>query len=192
MNTGDLWPDPDGAWLRVRRMQTKLHQWAVDDPDRRFDDLYNLVHHPDFLTVAWERVRGNKGARTAALDRVIPAFIADDADIVALLKNTREQLKGADFTPLPVRERMIPSRRGGQARRLGIPAAMDRLVQAALVLVLEPIFEASFKPVSSAFAPERRAHDAIAQAPLRYQGLPLGAGCGHRSVLRQHRSLRSP
>ncbi|MFB7999268.1 hypothetical protein ACFC4G_41490 [Streptomyces sp. NPDC056002] len=79
MNTGDLWPDPDGAWLRVRRMQTKLHQWAVDDPDRRFDDLYNLVHHPDFLTVAWERVRGNKGARTAGVDRVIPAFIASES-----------------------------------------------------------------------------------------------------------------
>ena len=48
-------------------MQTKLHHWAVDDPDRRFDDLYNLIYHPDFLTVAWERVRGNKGARTAGL-----------------------------------------------------------------------------------------------------------------------------
>ena len=81
MNTGELWSDPDWAWLRVRRMQTKLHHWAVDDPDRQFDDLYNLICHPDFLTVAWERVRGNKGARTAGVDRVIPAFIADDADI---------------------------------------------------------------------------------------------------------------
>ncbi|MGI5135598.1 reverse transcriptase domain-containing protein [Streptomyces sp. CA-106110] len=164
VNTGELWPDPDGAWLRVRRMQTKLHQWAVDDPDRRFDDLYNLVHHPDFLTVAWERVRGNKGARTAGVDRVIPAFIADDADIVAFLKNTREQLKARTFTPLPVRERMIPKPGGGgKLRTLGIPTAMDRLVQAALVLVLEPIFEASFKPVSYGFRPERRAHDAIAE-----------------------------
>ncbi|QDO46006.1 hypothetical protein FNV62_07235 [Streptomyces sp. RLB3-17] len=145
-------------------MQTKLHQWAVDDPDRRFDDLYNLVHHPDFLTVAWERVRGNKGARTAGVDRVIPAFIADDADIVAFLKNTREQLRARTFTPLPVRERMIPKPgSGGKLRRLGIPTAMDRLVQAALVLVLEPIFEASFKPVSYGFRPERRAHDAIAE-----------------------------
>ncbi|WP_432180682.1 hypothetical protein [Streptomyces sp. NBC_00063] len=46
-----------------------------------------LVHHPDFLTVAWERVRGNKGAGTAGVDRVIPAFIADDADIVAFLRH---------------------------------------------------------------------------------------------------------
>ncbi|MGW7671560.1 hypothetical protein ACWGJX_31215 [Streptomyces sp. NPDC054775] len=101
-------------------MQAKLHQWAVDDPDRRFHDLYNLVHHPEFLTVAWERVRGNKGARTAGLDRVIPAFIAGDADIVAFLMNTREQLKARTFTPLPVRERMIPKPgSGGKLRRLG-------------------------------------------------------------------------
>jgi RNA-directed DNA polymerase len=164
VNTGELWPDPDEAWLRVRRMQTKLHQWAVDDPDRRFDDLYNLVHHPDFLAVAWERVRGNKGARTAGVDRVIPAFIADDADIVAFLGNTREQLKARMFTPLPARERMIPKPgSGGKLRRLGIPTAMDRLVQASLVLVLEPIFEADFKPVSYGFRPERRTHDAIAE-----------------------------
>ena len=164
VNTGELWPGPDAAWLRVRRMQTKLHQWAVDDPDRRFDDLYNLVHHPDFLAVAWERVRGNKGARTAGVDRVIPAFIADDADIVAFLGNTREQLKARMFTPLPARERMIPKPgSGGKLRRLGIPTAMDRLVQASLVLVLEPIFEADFKPVSYGFRPERRTHDAIAE-----------------------------
>ncbi|WP_204007627.1 reverse transcriptase domain-containing protein [Virgisporangium aurantiacum] len=145
-------------------MQTKLHQWAVDDPDRRFDDLYNLVHHPDFLMVAWERVRGNKGARTAGVDRVIPAVIADAADIVALLTNAREQLKSRTFVPLPARERMIPKPgSAGKFRRLGIPTAMDRLVQASLVLVLEPIFEADFKPVSYGFRPERRAHDAIAE-----------------------------
>ena len=145
-------------------MQTKLHHWAVDDPDRRFDDLYNLIYHPDFLTVAWERVRGNKGARTAGVDWVIPVFISDDADIVAFLENAREQLHARTFTPLPVRERMIPKPGGGgELRRLGIPTAMDRLVQAFLVLVLEPIFEADFKPVSYGFRPGRRAQDAIAE-----------------------------
>ena len=64
VNTGEPWPDPYGAEQRVRRMQTKLHHWAADDPGRRFDDLFNLVYHPDFLTVAWERVRSNKGGRT--------------------------------------------------------------------------------------------------------------------------------
>ena len=65
-------------------------------------------------------------------------------------------------SPLPVRERMIP-KTGGKLRRLGIPTARDRVVQAALKLVLEPIFEADFKPCSYGFRPGRRAQDAIAE-----------------------------
>jgi RNA-directed DNA polymerase len=164
VNTGEpLWPDPWSAERRVLRMQAKLHLWATEDPGRMFNDLYNLVHHPDFLTVAWERVRGNQGARTAGVDRVIPAFIADDADVVAFLSETRQQLKSRTFGPLPVRERMIPKPGTGKLRRLGIPTAMDRLVQASLKLVLEPIFEADFQPVSYGFRPKRRAQDAIAE-----------------------------
>ena len=56
------------AERRVLEIQTKLHRWAIEDPDRRFDDLYNLVCDPGFLLVAWDRVRGNKGARTAGVD----------------------------------------------------------------------------------------------------------------------------
>ena len=109
------------AWLRVRRMQTKLHQWAADDPGRRFDDLYNLICHPDFLALAWDRVVGNKGARTPGVDRVIPAFISDPADVAAFLNDTREQLKTRTFTPLPARERLIPKAgQSGKFRRLGI------------------------------------------------------------------------
>jgi RNA-directed DNA polymerase len=145
-------------------MQARLHLWAAEDPGRVFKDLYNLVYHPDFLTVAWERVKGNKGARTAGVDRVIPASISGDADIVAFLASVREQLKSRTFTPLPVRERMIPKAgQRGRFRRLGIPTAMDRVVQASLKLVLEPIFEADFKPVSYGFRPGRRAQDAIAE-----------------------------
>src|ERR1051326_6360456 len=55
VNTGEPWPAADMAWLRVLRMQTKLHQWAADDPGRRFDDLFNLMCHPDFLALAWDR-----------------------------------------------------------------------------------------------------------------------------------------
>jgi hypothetical protein len=59
MNIGEQsWPDPAGVAWRVRQMQCKLHHWAVADSGRRFDDVFNLVHHPDFLTVAWDRVRG--------------------------------------------------------------------------------------------------------------------------------------
>jgi RNA-directed DNA polymerase len=164
VNTGESWPDADMAWLRVRRMQTKLHQWAADDPGRRFDDLFNLVCHPDFLAVAWDRVVGNKGARTPGVDRVIPAFISEPAEAAAFLSETREHLRSRSLIPLPARERLIPKPgQPGKLRRLGIPSARDRLVQAALVLVLEPIFEADFKPVSYGFRPKRRAQDAIAE-----------------------------
>jgi RNA-directed DNA polymerase len=141
-------------------MQTKLHQWATDDPKRRFDDLYNLVYDPAFLVVAWERVRGNRGARSAGVDGVAPRSIVFGA--ADLLAGLRGDLKARTFIPLPVRERMIP-KTGGKFRRLGIPTARDRVVQAALKLVLEPIFEADFRPCSHGFRPGRRAHDAIAE-----------------------------
>jgi RNA-directed DNA polymerase len=126
VNTGEplAWPDLFSAQQRVRRMQAKLHQWAAREPGRRFDDLFNLVCHPDFLVVAWERVRGNKGARTAGVDRVVPRFISDPADVAAFLGDAREQLRARTFTPLPVRERMIPKAgQPGKFRRLGIPTA---------------------------------------------------------------------
>jgi RNA-directed DNA polymerase len=68
VNTDELERQLYWAERRVREIQTKLHRWAIDDPDRRFDDLYNLVCDPGFLLVAWDRVRGNKGARTAGVD----------------------------------------------------------------------------------------------------------------------------
>jgi RNA-directed DNA polymerase len=74
----------------------------------------------------------------------------------------REQVKSGEFAPLPVRERMIP-KRSGKLRGLGIPTAADRVVQASLKLVLEPIFEADFLPCSYGFRPKRRAQDAIAE-----------------------------
>jgi RNA-directed DNA polymerase len=63
--------------VRVREMQTKLHRWAVADAGRRFDDLYNLVCDPAFLLIAWERVAGNSGARTAGVDRYTVRDVID-------------------------------------------------------------------------------------------------------------------
>ena len=161
MNTDVLWPERDWAESQVLRIQTKLHQWAIDDPDRRFDDLFNLVCDPAVLVVAWARVRGNRGKRSAGVDGLRPdaVFSAEEG----FLPRLREDLKARQFAPLPVRERMIPKPGSSKRRRLGIPTARDRTVQAALKLVLEPIFEADFKPCSYCFRPRRRAHDAIAE-----------------------------
>lgn len=160
MNTGASWPGLDEAELRVRAMQRKLHRWARADPGRRFDDLRNLVYDPAFLVVAWSRVRGNKGARTAGVDGIAPRDVSSAA--VELLGGLREDLKANRFVPRPVREKAIP-KASGKVRRLGIPTTADRIVQTALKLVLEPVFEADFQPCSYGFRPRRRAQDAIAE-----------------------------
>jgi len=146
VNTGALDQVLMGSWSRVAGMQAKLRRWAAADPGRRFDDLFNFVHDPATLIVAFARVAGNRGANTPGLE------------------DLRAALKDGSFRPLPVRERKIPKPGGsGKLRKLGIPVIADRVVQAALKLVLEPIFEADFLPCSYGFRPMRRAHDAIAE-----------------------------
>jgi RNA-directed DNA polymerase len=162
VNTGAPWPDLSEAGARVLHIQTKLHRWATDDPHRRFEDLYNLVCDPAFLVVAWNRVRGNRGARTAGVDGNTASYIQTVRGEETFLAELRDDLKARTFRPLPVRERHIP-KRGGKLRYLGIPTVRDRVVQAALKLVLEPIFEADFEPCSYGFRPGRRAHDAVAE-----------------------------
>jgi RNA-directed DNA polymerase len=163
-------PEPtacEGSWSRVSGMQAKLHRWAAADPGRRFDDLFNLVHDPATLMVAFSRVAGNTGARTAGVDGRTVTDIEQHIGIQVFLDDLRAQLKTGAFQALPVRERKIPKPGGsGKVRSLGIPTVADRVVQAALKLVLEPIFEADFVPVSYGFRPKRRAHDAIAEIHL--------------------------
>ena len=151
------WAEP-----RVLEIQARLHRRAVADPGRRFDDLFNLVADPAFLLVAWARVRGNKGARTAGVDGHTALSITAAVGVEGFLDRLRAALKDRSFRPLPVRERMIP-KAGGKKRRLGIATIADRVVQASLKLVLEPIFEADFLPCSYGFRPKRRAHDAVAE-----------------------------
>jgi len=151
------WAEP-----RVLEIQAKLHRWAAADPGRRFDDLFNLVADPAFLLVAWARVRGNRGARTAGVDGHTALSITAAMGVEGFLDRLRASLKDRSFRPLPVRERMIP-KPGGKKRRLGIATIADRVVQASLKLVLEPIFEADFLPCSYGFRPKRRAHDAVAE-----------------------------
>jgi RNA-directed DNA polymerase len=141
-------------------MQAKLHQWAGENEARRFDDLYNLVCDPTFLREGWLRVKGNKGGRTAGVDGITVEHVQRMIGEEQFLADLREDLKKQRFRPLPVRQRMIP-KANGKLRQLGIPTLRDRVVQATLKLVLEPIFEADFQPCSYGFRPNRRAQDAI-------------------------------
>ena len=163
VNTGAVqWPDADSAFWAVRRMQTKLHRWASEDTARRFGDLFNLVYDPAFLVHAWERVSSNAGARTPGVDRATVAQIVSRVGVEVFLGQIRDSLKSGGFEPVEVRRVSIP-KASGKTRKLGIPTVADRVVQASLKAVLEPIFEADFKPCSYGFRPNRRAQDAIAE-----------------------------
>ncbi|NEC92696.1 group II intron reverse transcriptase/maturase, partial [Streptomyces sp. SID12501] len=98
-------PAPLGSSGRVLEMQTKPHRWTVADPGRRFDGLFNFVHDPATLMMAFDRVAGNKGARTAGVDGLTAA---DAASTPGFLTALRAALKTGSFRPLPVRERKIP------------------------------------------------------------------------------------
>jgi RNA-directed DNA polymerase len=153
------------VYRAVREMQAKLHRWAGQDPSRRFGDLFNLVYDPDFLAEAWLGVKGNAGSWTPGIDGATVADIENRIGVGAFLDGIRDSLKSGGFRPDPVRQVMIP-KSSGKLRKLGIATVADRVVQAALKLVLEPIFEADFQPCSYGFRPGRRAHDAIAEIQL--------------------------
>ena len=103
------------------------------------------------------------------MDGLTAVAIGESIGVPGFLDDLRAQLKAGTFRPLPVRERKIPKPGGsGKLRKLGIPTIADRVVQAALKLVLEPIFEADFEPCSYGFRPRRRAQDAIAE--IHYYG----------------------
>ena len=153
MNTDELESALFRAELRVLKIQTKLHRWASDDPHRRFDDLFNLVTDPGFLLVAWDRVRHNKGARTAGVDGETARYIEAVRGVDGFLAELRDDLKARAFRPLPVRRRAIP-KASGKVRYLGIATVRDRVVQASLKLVLEPNFRGGLPPVQLRVPPE--------------------------------------
>jgi RNA-directed DNA polymerase len=124
--------------------------------------------------VAWARVRSNRGARSAGVDGYTASAI-EARGAGEFLARLRSQLKDRSFQPVPVRERMIP-KAGGKKRRLGIATITDRVVQASVKPVLEPIFEADFLPCSYGFRPNRRAHDAVAECATSLHGRAVMSG----------------
>ena len=121
MNAGaPLMLSPQAAAGRVLGIQRKLHKWASDDQDRGFSDLHNLVCDPATLLVAWRRVRGNRGSRSAGIDAQTAYEIETRQGVERVLGELREELRAGTFRPLAVKERAIP-KRSGKLRYLGIP-----------------------------------------------------------------------
>ena len=172
-------------------MQTKLHQWAAGDPGRRFDDLFNLVCDPAFLVVAWRTGAGQQGRAHRGRGPGRPAFIADRRR-GGVPGRAAGGSEGPAVRPAAGAGADDPQARAGKFRRLGIPTARDRVVQAALKLVLEPIFEADFKPCQLRLPPEaaRPGRDRRDPPPrLTQSELRVGVRGGHQGVLRRDRPL---
>ena len=143
---------------KTEELRDKLYLAAKQSPQRRFHALSDKVYRRDFLERAWKVVKANKGA--PGVDGVTIQDI-EDHGVDALLDALAAELKDGTYRPLPVRRVTIPKRNGGGQRHLGVPAVRDRVVQAAVKLVIEPIFEADFLDCSFGFRPKRSAHDAL-------------------------------
>lgn len=147
----------------VLDMQRKLHRWSTEKADKVFEDMFNIVCDRRTLDEAWRRLARNRGSQTPGSDGVTRRKIEErPGGAATFLEEVREELRSGIYRPQSVRQRLIPKPgRPGKMRPLGIPTLRDRLVQMALKLVLEPIFEADFYPTSYGFRPGRSTHDAL-------------------------------
>jgi len=144
--------------VKIRTLQRKLYAKAKQEPGYRFYALYDKVYRGDVLHHAYRLVRSNKGA--PGIDGVSFETIEAAEGIETFLEGLAEEVKNRTYRPMPVRRVMIPKPDGSQ-RPLGIPTIRDRVVQMAVKLMIEPIFEADFCDCSYGFRPKRSAHDAM-------------------------------
>lgn len=143
--------------ISVQKLQTALHAKAKEEPGFRFYLLYDKIYRRDVLEHAYRSCKANKGA--AGVDGV--GFEDIEASGVGQwLEELAERLRMKDYRPDAVKRVWIP-KPNGKLRPLGIPTITDRVVQTAVMLVLEPIFEADLQPEQYAYRAERGAHDAV-------------------------------
>jgi len=149
----DLLPD------KLHQLRWKLNQKAKKEPKFRFYALYDRVCRMDVLEAAWKHV-GKKG-KAPGIDGVrAEDILAEENGVKKFLAALHEELKSKSYRPSPVKRVYIPKADGSE-RPLGIPTLKDRVAQMAVVLILEPIFEADFLDCSHGFRPGRKAHDAL-------------------------------
>ena len=147
----------------ISEMQRKLATWTTDS-DRRVDRLLRLVSHPQWLWKAAEITLSSKGAKTPGVDGITKIHLQEG--LSDYLLEIRVDLLSGNYHPLPARRLYIPKANGKQ-RPLGIPSLRDRIVQRAMLMAMEPIWENDFHSLSYGFRPERSVHHAIRTVKLQ-------------------------
>ena len=142
---------------KVRQLQRKLYLAAKANSKRRFHALYDKVYRKDILHEAWKRVKAKGGV--GGIDKVTISDI-EKYGVDKFILEIQQELIIGKYNPKPVKRTYIPKGKGEQ-RPLGIPIIRDRVIQMAVKMVIEPIFEADFKECSYGFRPKRNAHQAL-------------------------------
>ena len=142
---------------KVRQLQRKLYLAAKLNSKRRFHALYDKVHRKDVLLEAWKRVKANGG--TGGIDHIGIEDVKRYG-IDRFLQEIQQELISGKYHPKPVLRTYIPKGNGEQ-RPLGIPTIKDRIVQMAVKIIIEPLFEADFLESSYGFRPKRNTHQAL-------------------------------
>jgi RNA-directed DNA polymerase len=147
------------APISLQDLRRRIYVKAKAEPTRRFWGLYVHVCKMETLYEAYALAKANNGA--PGVDGVTFRAI-EESGVEVFLKQIRDELVSRSYRPAPVRKKAIP-KEGGKVRILSIPTIRDRVVQGAMKLILEPIFEADFQPGSFGYRPKRTAHEAIAR-----------------------------